>query len=455
MTVIEKYYEQVLDKWKEHKGKGSVVVVKPFKIEELIVKTVLKVLEKTPDSKVLIVVDGYNTRLSLNNIFSKQLGDISRIKILSEDYITCNHYFSYDLGILYMAPKYHMTISTLTLRCKFILHITNKYDNDLQQVYKVLPELKTNINSNNAKDSISLTPVEEHRCGVELDEADKTTYDECTNFINDSMVVIGDFRNIEKIKNGDVKLGLSAAEVRYMIAQDNGWSEHLDMTIPFNKQIDTIYNPNILLERATRTYDIIHKRRNLLIDNKSKLDKIVEIVNNHPNNRIVIISKRAEFAAIITKHINDNTNYLCLDVHDCLDKEMDLDMFGRPVLYKSGEHKGEIKYIGATAISNRNIKRYKNNQANIISTTQTKLNGLQFDCDLWIITSPVCDTIMLLRNRCICDFNTNPALIYKIYCKNTVEEKKLSNEQINSFHSVVTDNEKNLTYDENSGDIIL
>ena len=454
MTIIEKYYEEVLDKWKENKGKGSILVFKPFNIDDLIIKTVEKVIAKKADSKILIVVDDYNRVTKIKNIL-KDKYNITNATILSENYVTGNHCFTYDLSILFMNPNKEFTIESLVCKSKFILYIYNKYENIIQRIYRLLPEIKTKINNVNAKDALTITPVEEYRCGICLSDTDREDYDKCTDYINDSMKIIGDFKNIDKIKNGDKYLGLSAAEVRYRIAQDNGWSEHLDMTIPFNKQIDAIYNPNILFERATKTYDIIRKRKELLLDNKNKLPKIIEIVNNNPNKRIVIISKRGEFAAEITKYVNENTKYVCLDVHDCIDKQMDLDMFGRPIKYKSGEHKGEIRYIGAIAISSRNLKKYNNYDANIISLTQTKLNGLELDCDLWIITSPACDNIMLLRNRCICNFRTNPAHIYKIFCKNTVEEKKLSNEQINSFHNVINDEEKNLTYDENSGDIIL
>lgn len=82
------------------------------------------------------------------------------------------------------------------------------------------------------------------------------------------MNVIGNIENIKRIKCGDYKLNLSAAEVRYNIAKSNGWSENLDMSIPFNKQIDEIYNPNALLERVCTIYEIMKNRRDLVTDNK-------------------------------------------------------------------------------------------------------------------------------------------------------------------------------------------
>lgn len=42
---------------------------------------------------------------------------------------------------------------------------------------------------------------------------------------------------------------MSGAEVRDKIARANGWSETLDMSVPFNKEVDSAYNPTLLYEK--------------------------------------------------------------------------------------------------------------------------------------------------------------------------------------------------------------
>ena len=46
------------------------------------------------------------------------------------------------------------------------------------------------------------------------------------------------------------------------------------MTIPINVQIDELYNPSSIRDRALQTYEIIRKRNKLLTDYDGKLDKI-------------------------------------------------------------------------------------------------------------------------------------------------------------------------------------
>ena len=239
---------------------------------------------------------------------------------------------------------------------KIVLSIKRKARNQIYQfleryniVYQATDETGWNYNTTVAEDVFN----EIRQFYVPKCYNDKKEYDKQTAFINNSMTVIGNIENIKRIKCGDYKLNLSAAEVRYNIAKSNGWSENLDMSIPFNKQIDEIYNPNALLERVCTIYEIMKNRRDLVTDNKNKLPVILDIINRHPDKQFVVISKRGEFAAEITKYLNNN-NIKCGDYHDNIESAIAVDDNGVPILIKSGKDKGKPKIVCSQAISSSN-----------------------------------------------------------------------------------------------------
>lgn len=459
MNVLNNYYEEVANKWKSQKGIGSVYCLKPFSYSELAINIINKVLAKNKDSRIFIVTDCFNTRQSIVDIFYKNNIDKDTIKILSFDYIKKGYNYNYDLIILIGINNYDSRISYLKQCTKFILSIMTKTiidSNNTNLLNNVLPIIVSNISKEDAVRAKRFSPVEEHRIMIELDDNDKKEYDKQTAFINNSMNVIGNIENIKRIKCGDYKLNLSAAEVRYNIAKSNGWSENLDMSIPFNKQIDEIYNPNALLERVCTIYEIMKNRRDLVTDNKNKLPVILDIINRHPDKQFVIISKRGEFAAEITKYLNNN-NIKCGDYHDNIESAIAVDDNGVPILIKSGKDKGKPKIVCSQAISSSNLRYYNdNNRLTVLSTKNASLNKLNLACFGLIITSPLCDSVIDIRNKFKeIEFNTTPNLVYTIYCNSTIEAKSIAATKETPIYKVINETEKEILYDEESGDIIL
>ena len=123
------------------------------------------------------------------------------------------------------------------------------------------------------------TPVEEYQIGINIDE-DREEYKLLkyyNEYITTTISIFGSFNIIQQANLGNSQLNISATQICYQIAQENGWNEHLDMSIEFNVEIDKLYNPNNLRERASKTYEIIRNRSQLLSDFELKLDSIFEI----------------------------------------------------------------------------------------------------------------------------------------------------------------------------------
>ena len=60
----------------------------------------------------------------------------------------------------------------------------------------------------------------------------------------------------------------------------------------------------------------MRKRGILVSDNVQKLEVIGQIVKDNPDDKIIIISKRGEFAAEITNYLNETFGEICGDYHD-------------------------------------------------------------------------------------------------------------------------------------------
>ena len=461
MKNKDKLINKIIDGFQHYKGKASTYCFSTNVIPELIYNIISLFTKKHKDASIFIVVDSYNTRKNIDNYlktYNITKDNDYNIKYLSFDYIKEQYHYPYTLIITIGVNDYNI-IYKLNIESKFTLSIFTKNimdNNFIINVRNILPCIETADLDMAIKSDNIYSPVEEHRYGVELSDVDKVLYDKYTDYINTCVSIFGDLSNIEKCKKGDNKLGISAIDFRNTIAHENGWREDLDTNVPFMKQIDDVYNPNILFERACTFYNIAKARRTLVCDNNAKLEVIKNICIDNKDKKILIISKRGEFAAKITKYLNENCGNICGDYHDCIDDNIALDDNDIPIVVKSGSKKGEIKIVGAQAQSSRNEKRFNNGIINVLSIKSASNTKLKIACDMVIFTSPLCDSIINVKKRFAnVSFDNILTKTYMLYCIGTLENNKLNNEKENAIISVIDETENNMIYDENTGDIIL
>ena len=461
-TSKEKAIKTIIDGFQAQKGKMSFYCFDQEFIPEIIYNVIIPFHNKHPEQQIFIVVDCYNTRTAIMNYLKKKQeitsGNGFNIKILSKDYINIRYHYNYKLIITVGINDDFNIIKHLYDESKFTLCILTKNVMNNEFIYSIrniLPAIDIdNTAIDNAKARI-YSPVEEHRVGVELSAKDKEAYDKFTDYINVSLSILGNLYNIERCKKGDDKLNISAAEFRTNLAKENGWNENLDTNVPFMKQIDDIYNPNIIYERACTFYSIAKNRRDLVSDNEAKFEIIKNICLEHKDKNILIVSKRAEYAAKITEYLQNNL-IACGDYHDCLEDKIDVDEMGIPIVIKGGVNKGKPKIIGWQAQSSLNEKRFNAGVINVLSIKNASNPKLKIACDVVIFTSPLCDSIIDLKTR-FADviFNSVPTLTYKVYCRGTVENDKMIKDKSNPIIKIIDDTENSVSYDEISGDIVL
>lgn len=458
-TNQNKYNEEVVNGFLSNKGKASVYCFEPIDYAAPVAEIIKNVLSKNKGVKIFIAVDSYPTRQKVIGKLDAMGIDKTDIKVLSIDYINAKYRYDYFLTVTIGLNDNYPMLYHLFNGAKFMLSVITKNNMDntfTNSIRSVLPNINTTVSNTSVRAENIYLPVEEYRHGVIMTDDDKETYEKYVDYITTSVRIFGDISVIEKCRIGDNVFNVSAADVRDSIARNNGWSETLDTSIGFNKQIDDAYNPNSLYERANNFYNITKQRRNLVMDNILKLDAIASICEKHKDKKILIVSKRGEFASLITKHLNDLGIVKCGDYHDSIENAVAVNEYGEPILIKSGKSKGQPKILGAQAISTLNMRLFNNSDINVLSIKNSSSNKLKIGVDVLIITSPLCDGVIALKTRFAdIDFRVVPNIVHKIYTIGTIENVTMNKEKESPLIKVIDDNDNFIGYDENSGDIIL
>ena len=459
ITANEKFITEAMDGFQKNRGKGSLYCIKPFTPYILITQCIASFFNKHIDKTVLIVVDEYSKRVEIIDTINELYPNNNfNYKILNANYINPKFHYVYDYTIIVGNITDFSIINKLNSESKFTLLLMTEHINNHKLITKIrdiLPNITVYVNRDDIQMELIYSPVEEYWYSVELSDEDKAQYDKCTEFINNTLAIFGNLANIEYAKTGNPKLNISASEFRYYLAKQNGWSEKLDMKVEYNKMIDTNYNPNILFEKACTFFNISAERRNILFNNKNKLNEIYNICLNNMDKKILIVSKNGEFAAEITNYINTMMGkYVCGDYHNRIEDMMAVDPYGNPILIRFGKDKGKPKIIKSHAISSVNEKKFNNGDINILSIRGASDIRLSINVDIVIFTDGVNFDIIDVKRRFTNSTFNVPTITHRLFSNDTIEQKKLLEKNQPANIKIYNTNEKNAIFDEKSGDII-
>lgn len=458
-NITDNIYNNLISTWgnEKNRGKGAIYITRPLLYEELILKTIQRVREKNPFIKILIVTNEYSERKIIADYFSNCGQSLSGITLLTRKYFQPNYTIYYKLIISVGINKWTNSSND---GAKDIFGDVSAFkmmiltDDVSTEDYHLIATAFNFINSPTDRANINavrmLLPVEEEWIETDFaDDATRNKYNEYEEYIRQTINIFGDFETIAKVRKGFGDK--SSEQIANEIAEYNGWSNTLDMSIPFNVQIDRMFNPITIRERASTCYNIIRERQLLVTDAECKLPVINDLARRlvSEGNQVLIVSKRGEYATAVMKYINDNGGEICGDYHDKIEKRVMLNDDGTPVLYKSGANKGKIKYAGSQLISSINMALFNKGQLNVLSIKNKASDELKISVGAVIFTSPLCDLIDEFRYRFNkLAFAANYVRIYKIFVKNTIEQKALSKEKETPTHKIIGKN--NITFTENN-----
>lgn len=464
MTSKEKLITQVLTGFQNLRGKGSCYIFSNDVIPQLVYTMIERFTAKRPNAKIMIVHDNWSMRESIDNYLKAKGYDSTtttyNIKMMSYGFVKPQFHYCYSLVITVGVNDNYDVLKHLSNENTFMLTILTENimnNNFINAVRTILPSISTiDIAAELRSERIS-SLVEEHIVTVELSDEDKEKYKKANDYIAECVTVFDNLDNIAKCKQGDRQLNISAADFRNNIARENGWTETLDTSVPYLKQIDEIYNPNTLFEKACNFYNIAKSRRDLVTDNDAKLDKLIDILRENADKKILIVNKRGDYAKRVANYINLHYEKKCGEYHDCIDSAVAVDNNNNPILIKSGTNKGKPKILGSQAQSTLYEAMFNEGLISILSIKEKSDIKLKIACDLVIFTSSLCDNILDLKARFVnIKFTDSPTLVYVLCCNNTIETTKIYKSELPSNIKLIYDDTENfVSYDENSGDIIL
>lgn len=461
---------KAIEEWRIKKGIGTAII--PFGVNDKVL--ILGILQKVYNNKnfgrTFIITSDFNERSQLvdflthqdeeeNNKEFKDLISKKTIKVVSKNLVednlfTLNGIFS--LVILYHIEDMTNIICEALNKGKFKLVIVNKLiaDEDRSKLYKICPLLET-FKEDEVRSIRLSTPVEELLVDVQLNSKDEKTLKDYNDYIATSINIFGDFDTINNARVGDKTQNISAEQVCRNIAKSNGWAEKLDMNVEYNRQIDFLFNPISLADRAKLTYDIIRNRTEFLSNYESKLESVYEIVKDNYNKKILIINKKASFATKVRDYLNDKFNdTICECFHDQLDSIELKDINGNFVTYKSGVKAGMIKMAGAQLQCTMNMSSFNNNRINVLSVGNAPDKKLAIDVNIVIITSPLCNDIESYIYRLDkVNFNS-PIKLFTLYISNTLEQRHLQERRLPVSH-ILLNNIKNIAAYDKINDVIV
>lgn len=460
-NVIEESYNLIINKWAsaEYKGRGSVHCVKPLDYSEIVCRIITQMRNKNPTAKVFIAVKEWAIRVKVFDKLKECNIDSNTINCVTETYLNAKYTYNYDICFIIGFDEITPEVYNLFVHSKFRLMILTDDVIDakkLNNIYEKCKPINNPIDANSINAYRLSLPVEEHQIAVDFANAnDANNYINYSDYITQVLQVFGDFNNIAYARKGAPD-GRSSEQVLNDIAKYNGWSSTMDMSNPFTKQIDECYNPIVLGEKAHTCYEIMRKRGQLVSDNSAKLESIAQIVKDNPNDKIIIISKRGEFAAEITNYLNETFGEICGDYHDKIEPRVMTDDNGVPILYKKGSAKaGQPKIAHAQAIGSRNLNFYNRGRLRVLSLKNASNTAISASFNVMIITSSLCDTIDEIRYRFNhLDIDSNKLVVYKLFMNETIEEKALGKEKPSPNHTII-EAKKNFVFgSENNEDII-
>ncbi|MBP3201302.1 MAG: hypothetical protein J6M39_06605 [Lachnospiraceae bacterium] len=446
-----------------NKGKGSILAYPPLNIGKVLLGTIGKLILKRPNEKLLIVVEDYKYREEILKVIKEtlELNEAvfieNHIQFLTQNY-AYNKLYLYTTNII-VGIDNDIYINKSFQESKFTLAvITNPKIklNKLTNIQSILPNIHLGIGDNELQQSKINVPVTEYRHGIYLSEEEKKQYDKYSDFIKDSMTVFGDFNMVELCRNGDKISNTSAMTICNNVARQNGWNSELDMSVEFNVQIDKVYNPNAIHERAQLIYNIARERKNLVCNLTSKINEVINIVKANPFKGIVIVSKSGEFANEIADALNKE-NIICGLYHNEIPASYMPDENGETITYKSGVNKGKPKLFKASALSTYWMQMYIYGQTHVLSMKSASDNNLEIDIDIVIFTTTLIDDIFKFKARFKnCRFKGDNTEIHRIYCVDTIEENSMYKERPTNLITICDCNiDKDISINSDTGEIIL
>ena len=285
MNEAGEMFENAILHWREAAGIGTALIPTTLNDKVMVLGVLQRIYARSPTCKTIIVTNNFSERQEIiefltqqgdeeNDAEFKKIIDDGHLKVFTLDFVLRGTYkITSFLCVLYRPESMHKCLIDYLTASKFKLVILNKLlktPEDIMALYKICP-LLDDFKHNEIEAVRLSTPVEETQIGVDIPEDSnaRKDLDKANEYVSTSLSIFGSFDIMQQARTGNIALNISSNQICAQIAQENGWNENLDMSIEFNVEIDRLYNPMNLKERASKTYEIIRRNINKNIINNT------------------------------------------------------------------------------------------------------------------------------------------------------------------------------------------
>lgn len=407
LTKLDRQRQSSL-KWRDARGIGALDLTPRFGKTFLAIQFIINPhLRVNNDNNVIIVVPSdIIVKHWIENL--KSYGEhLSRITVLSVSSAIDGKLSSICTLLIvdeiqkFLTPARKEVIDGTIIKHDYRLALTGTYPYGISWVEELYPVVDK-ITEEEAVEHKWISPFVEYNILLELPQVDKARYERFSKPIYETLEMFrpivsmltreegkrlfeSEFDLIQACHNGFSTNSLRGDSIYITydklcntLAQLLGWHTNLDITIPENDELNKLWSPHAIHNRAKVFMDYIKKRNEILIDHPAKMHMIGEIINMNTVPTICF-NESTKFADSITEYINARFNpiYKAICYHSKIESRPMIDpTTGEFFLFTSGDRKGTPKIFGKDSIKKIVIQGMREGYYQFVSTAKALDEGV-------------------------------------------------------------------------------
>lgn len=404
----------ILQTWKKNKGRCTFKL--PFKDALIVCQRLVNVLE---GKKVSIFALGYQYE-GLKAVLPNNTYKTSEFNPMQDDSFTCVFFDVHFIHAFYLK-------SINQCKAKYVLCFTK---DDVPVALKANYPL-VDLSFDNVYNEINYL--------VDFEQEDEDRLSNIEAAMKDIMAIFGnEYDNLLGCLSGNDTL--TPYDFRLNFAQSRGWSDDIDTDIPMFADIDKCYNPNNLVESATRYQSLISDRDRLIAFNDSKVNAIAGMIDYLKGKRIVIVGKNGTFAEKLATAVYgkvENRPMVTPIIYSGMPTQQLIDRStGEPICNKSGASKGKPKMFGETSLTSYLKDEFNSGGINWLCITGSIDKRIELlNVDILVVSGEKSLNYYGLKNRIAkLQFTKYPTIV-NVLMRNTKEQEKV--EELQKKYRVV------------------
>ena len=187
------------------------------------------------------------------------------------------------------------------------------------------------------------------------------------------------------IDNRGVPVFIKANTLRIMLADALGlqlskFDEDVSADI---RRLRKFWMPDVIKERCRRFKENVANRTEMINFNRAKINAVIEIMNTLHNRKTIVFNQSTQMVETLANQLPNSVPY-----HSQMESRYIYGNDGKPIIYKTGERKGEPKMFGVDTLRRLAIEGMRDGTYNTLVTSDCLNESLNIEnIDLVITTA--------------------------------------------------------------------